>query len=61
MDALDWALTAFLMTMVVVFAILGWALLTQFSCDDGYVYINNETISGCVPYESIKETYIDNR
>ncbi|UBI10001.1 hypothetical protein LA324_05170 [Corynebacterium coyleae] len=49
------------MTMVVVFAILGWALLTQFSCDDGYVYINNETISGCVPYESIKETYIDNR
>ncbi len=55
MDALDWALAAFLMACVGIFIAVGWAMVTQFSCGDGFVYFDNNYYQGCVPYEFAKE------
>lgn len=55
MDALDWALAAFLWTLIAIFAVIAWVLLTQYSCGDGFVYFDNNNYQGCVPVDFVKE------
>lgn len=55
MDALDWALAAFLWACIAIFVVIAWVLLTQYSCGDGFVYFDNNNYQGCVPVDFVKE------
>lgn len=55
MDFLDWALAAFLWACIGIFVVLAWMLLTQSSCGDGFVYLDNNSYRGCVPVDFVKE------